>query len=67
MEIVRGKVTTVVDETAEASHQCCELIICGFKKFCAGGFRYEKADLPCTELCQCGEVVVAWGGGVWLR
>lgn len=38
----------------EASNECRELIKWGCKKRCAGRCRCKKADLPCTELCQCG-------------
>ena len=38
----------------EASKECRELIKCGCKKRCTGRCRCKKADLPCTELCQCG-------------
>ena len=45
----------------EASQECRELVKCSCTKLCTGRCRCKKAELPCTEHCQCGG-----GGGGWL-
>ena len=37
----------------EASQACKELINCGCKTKCGSHCKCQKADLSCTELCNC--------------
>jgi hypothetical protein len=38
----------------EASKSCNELLHCGCQKGCQKNCKCSKADLKCTELCECG-------------
>lgn len=50
-----GKFVPLWMTQQEASRECQELVKCGCKKLCTGGrCRCKRAELPCTELCQCG-------------